>query len=443
VIRVTDIPHAVQWHDGMLLSPHHFQETSTRHERLLAYHLHHAAPYHYGTHHLEIDHGLLVSGTFRLLEAEAIMPDGLLIHHTAQDPQLQLDLKPYAADMRAGPVSIYLAIPRAHLGAAAGGELARHRSIHGTPVPDANTGDTELEIPRLVPNLRLIAAAEPPARFTCLPIARVRIDGEAFVRADYIPPLLATSLTSPLGQLCSYIVARLREKALRLADKLGALSISTDRPIITELKRQIDCLIAALPPFEAMLQTDQSHPYPLYIALTALVGRLSAIARSPVPPILPMYRHDDILAAFQTARDHLYRMIDEGILESFTAHPLDLDQGRFLVDFQRPWKGRTIVLAIKGRRGVPETELFKWMNGALIGAAGKAREMREARVLGVPRKRVDRQGDLIATTGTFLFELDEASPYLEPGEQLAVFNPADPAAAAGPTELILYVKTLS
>lgn len=441
--RAEEVPDAVQWHDGMLLSPQHFQESARRFERLIDYHMAHSAPYHHGVHHVEIDPGLLVSGTLRVVELEAVMPDNLVVRHTPHDPELQADLRPHAADLQVGPLTAYLAVPREHLGGASvGGEFARYRSLEGAPVPDENTGEEPLPIPRLVPVSQIVIAAEPPARFVCLPLARVRRDGEAFARTDYVPPAVSVPLASPIGKLCGLIVARLREKALRLADKVGALSLTTDRELIGELRRQIHCLVSALPPFEAMLGTGRSHPYPLYVGLAGLVGQIAGLARTPVPPVLPAYNHDDLRATFQVARDHVFRLVDEGILESFTAHPLDFGEGRYHVDFQREWAGRPVLIAARGRRGAQEKDVIAWITSALIGSARRAREMQQSRVLGVGRRRVDRHGDLIPPGGTLLFELEDESPYIEAGEALAVFNTADPTAAAGPTELVLYVKSV-
>lgn len=439
--RADDVPAAIQWHDGMLLSPQHFQESARRSERLLDYHFAHASPFHHGVLHLEIDLGLLVSGKLRVVELEAVLPDNLIVQHGDRDPELTLDLKPHAEALAGGPLTAWLAVPREHLGGAAvGGEFARWRSVEGPPILDDNTGDEPLAIPRLRPLSRLVLAEEPPARFVCLPIARIRRDGEAFARTDYVPPCLSVPLASPLGVLCQQVAARLREKALRLADKLGALSLTTDRELIGELRRQIHCLVAALPPFEAALHTGRSHPYPLYLALAALVGQLAALARTPVPPVLPAYLHDDLRATFQAARDHAFRLVDEGILESFTAYPLDFGEGRYRVEFQRIWAGRPVLIAARGRRGAQEKDVIAWLDAALIGSLRRAREMQQARVLGAGRRRVDRHGDLIPPGGTVLFELEEDSPYLEPGEPMVVFNTADPTATSGPAELVLYVK---
>jgi type VI secretion system protein ImpJ len=442
VTRAGDIPLAIQWHDGMLLSPQHFQEADRRSESLLSYHLGQAAPYHYGVARLEIDLGRLVSGIFRVIEVEAVMPDGTLVAQDERAPELSVDLRTHAAIMRDAPAYVFLALPKSELGgASSGAELSRYRSVEGAPVVDAQTGEDPLEIPRVVPSARLFVAAEAPARLICLPLARIRLDGEAFIRTDYVPPPLDVALASPIGEIGQRIVARLREKAQRVAEKTSMLSRTTDRELIAELRRQIHCLVAALPPFEALLYSARPHPFSLYLVLTGLVGQLAALARTPLPPLLPPYRHDDVRASFELARDHIFRMVDEGIIESFTAYPFDLHDGRYGVLYQREFRGRPLVLAVRAQRGVRDDQLLSWIDSSLIGSGGKLRIMQESRILGVGRRRIDRHGDLVATPGTLLFEIEEASPYLDPGEPLVVHNTADPSSASGPSEMVLYVKS--
>lgn len=440
-----DVPHAVNWHDGLLLSPHHFQETWRRYERLLDFHLGYAAPYHYGVKELGIDEGLLIGGIFRVTELEAVMPDNVIVYHGKTDPNLDVDLRPHEAVLRRGPCMVYLAILRDDLGGGAiDGDLSRYKSAQLRSDVDVNTGEGALEIARIVPKVQLVVAAEPPARFVCLPVARVQIDGEAYVREpSYIPPLLLTQLSSPLGKLCSYVITKLREKATRLAEKEGALSLATDRDQKAELRRQVQCLVTGLPPFEAMLYTGKSSPYQLFLGLAGLLGHIAALGRKPIPPMLPAYNHDDLYESFKVASDHLFRLINEGILESFAAYPLTLDRGHYGVEFLREWQGRTMVLAARARRGISEDDILKWMDGALIGPGSRAQEMMQYRSLGVTRNRVQKagNGDLVATSGTFLYDLVESAEYMIPGEPMLVFNTADPSGTTGPDEFILYVKT--
>src|SRR5262249_28543467 len=48
-----DLPAAIQWYEGMLLAPQHFQQSSLRQEALLAYHLAALSPYHWGVSRLD------------------------------------------------------------------------------------------------------------------------------------------------------------------------------------------------------------------------------------------------------------------------------------------------------------------------------------------------------------------------------------------------------
>ena len=63
-----DLPQAIQWHEGMLLAPQHFQQSFLRQESLLHYHLTTGMQYHWGLRRVRIDPALLVSGVFRILK---------------------------------------------------------------------------------------------------------------------------------------------------------------------------------------------------------------------------------------------------------------------------------------------------------------------------------------------------------------------------------------
>ncbi|MDF1750691.1 MAG: type VI secretion system baseplate subunit TssK, partial [Alphaproteobacteria bacterium] len=76
-----ELPDAIQWHEGMLLAPQHFQQLAVRGEELIAYHTATSSPFHWGIRHLKVDPVQLVSGIFRVLELEAVLPDGLIVTH--------------------------------------------------------------------------------------------------------------------------------------------------------------------------------------------------------------------------------------------------------------------------------------------------------------------------------------------------------------------------
>lgn len=449
-----NVPLAIQWHDGMLLSPQHFQEADRRNERLIAHHMAHVSPYHYGIVSLKLSEGTLVSGLFRIDEVEAIMPDGTLVHHEAGPgkPDLSIDLRPHAATARSGPVTVFLAIPPPYLGGPRStADVPRHRSANGGEVHDEHTGEDPLEIPRIVPSVHLRLSTEPRSGRICLPVAQIKLEGEAFVAKEYIPPLLGvprstTKDPSPIYDACQRVSARLRQKASRLAEKANNLSRSTDREIIAELRLQVHWLIAGLPAFEAVLQSERPHPFALFTNLAGVVGQLASLAKKPDETLLHAYNHEELYDTFIKTRDLIFRIVDEGIKETFTAYPFDLHEGRYGVRFQPEFRSQQLAIGVRIRGGIRgekelHQQLSKWIDEALIASSGRLRTLQQERVRGATRTSIQNLGpDIVATEGVFLYRLDEQSKYFDPGEVLTILNTNDPQAVQGPSEIILYVK---
>ena len=94
--RVNELPESIAWYEGMLLWPQHFQQLTRRQEARLHFHALAIAPYHWGVRELHFDRVMLVRGMLRVIELEAILPDGLVVSHLARQGgmDLELDLKP-------------------------------------------------------------------------------------------------------------------------------------------------------------------------------------------------------------------------------------------------------------------------------------------------------------------------------------------------------------
>ena len=444
--HVLQIPDAIQWHEGMLLAPQHFQQLALRQEALSQYHANAQAPFYWGIRHLAIDQALLVSGVLRVLELEAVMPDGLIVTHGLRQRQdeapLELDLMPYAHEMAVKPLPIHLAVaallPNAAM--AANGAAARYDSVEGDPVIDANTGDGELRIPRLQPHAQLLAIETPPKKYVSFPLMHVRYENEAFARTDFLPPRLTAPLRSPLGEMGTLVAKRLREKALFVFDKLRAPSQSMGAPLVLENKMLIQSLVAALPPFEAVVSTGAAHPYTLYIALCALLGHVSAVGASPVPPALDAYDHNNLRATFEQVKTLIFRALDEGIQETYTALPFHWDGRVFRLQFERHWMERILVLGVRAQAGVSEREMIDWMATALIGSDAKISSLQERRILGAARRQIDGDAELVPGRGVALFALQADPACIEPDEVLHILNPMEQSDALRPMEIVLYVK---
>jgi type VI secretion system protein ImpJ len=112
------IPERIQWHEGMLLAPQHFQQSQARTDSLAGWHALAAAPLAWGVRHLEVDTGLLANGLLRILALDAVMPDGTAVWHDANCAEhglLELDLAEHSAALDEAPQEIWLTLPRARV----------------------------------------------------------------------------------------------------------------------------------------------------------------------------------------------------------------------------------------------------------------------------------------------------------------------------------------
>ncbi len=436
------LPDAIQWHEGMLLAPQHFQQMTVRNDDLLHYHMAAAAPFHWGIKSLTIDTVLLIEGTFRVLEIEAVMPDGLVVYHTsATEGNLEVDLTSYTEDMAHEPISIYLVVPAKKEGeVSARGTLDRYKSVEGHPVIDENTGESELSIPRLIPRLSLLITDKPPQKYTALPLARVSYKNETYALTDYMAPCLAVSLKSPIGRMCSAVSRRLREKSVFLAERISSPAAALRGPMSLETKLLIHAMVSGLPEFEALLSTGRAHPYTLYLSLCAILGNLSALGAGLVPPVLSPYNHDDLFANFDETRSYVFRVIDEGILESHTAIPFDFENGIFSLRLIRAWTTPTVVIGVRGRTGMPEEDVMLWVEESLISSDKNVESLKEKRIRGAVREKIDGDQELVPTRGVTLYAVKTDSEFINPDDKLQVFNTSDPLNKRGPAEIILYVR---
>jgi len=437
-----NIPKAVQWHEGMLLAPQHFQQFAFRQEELLHYHLMNVAPFYWGIRRLKVDQALLIDGTLRILDLEAVMPDGIVVYHLhPEEKNLEIDLTPHLDELQARPLSVHLVIPAIKAGnASVPGALARYDSVEGKSVTDENTGESELSIPRLRPRLGLLIAETPPQKYSAFPLLQVAYRNETFTLTDFITPTLKVALRSPLGEICAGICHRLREKALFLSERVQSPSTTLRGPMILETKILIQNMVTNLVQFEAVLNSGASHPYVLYLSLCGLVGSLAGLGLDLIPPSLEPYNHNDLRATYLQTQNYLFRMVDEGILETHTAIPFDFESGAFNLKLDTDWLKPKLIIGVRGRPAAAEKEILNWMNEGLIGSSPKIESMKSRRILGAERNKIEGDEQLVPSRGVVLYEVKAQPAFIEPDEILQILNTADPSGKQGPAEIVLYVK---
>ena len=439
------VPDAIQWHEGMLLTPQHFQQAGLRSEALLSYQLALAAPYHWGVTRSVVDSTALVGGAYRLQDLEGVLPDGTVVSYSGADGSvLEVMLEPLQEQMKSAPVTVWLAVAARELGGSSvGGDLARFESREGLATVDENTGESEIRIPRLRPRLRLMVGERPPAKYVSMPLARVGYANETYALTSYVPPQLRVAVDTRLGQLCAQVATRVRETASFLSEQAassGAIGQS-GRSIASENDQQIRALVAGLPVFEAVLGSGRAHPFNLYLALCSMVGQAAGVGGATLPPLLPPYQHEDALASFERAVRFILTMVDQVQL-NYAVLPFRFANAVFSLQLESGWLGDSFTLGVRGGQGVRESDVINWIDGALIGSAVLAQSMRERRVLGPARRRIDRDDglDLVAPRGVMLFSIEADPEFIEKRGSLTIFNTSANAEKGRPAEIVLYVR---
>jgi type VI secretion system protein ImpJ len=442
-VKAQEIPEAIDWHEGMLLAPEHFQQMNARQEMLVGYGLS-CSPYQWGVRHLEWDANLLASGTLSVTQLEAILPDGLIA--TVNEPgELELALKPYAEQMRSAAVPVCLVAPARKMETGAG-DLERYQSDPGVPPEDASyAGLNGASIPRLRPRLALLTGSIPP-KYVGFPLVRVRYENEVFA-ASNDHPVLSVPVSSRLGSLCSQVARHVREKALYLADRARGSDGGTGQAAAEYVKTLIHSLVSSLPPFEGGLYTGVAHPYPLYLALCAMAGSVAGVGLSLVPPVFPPYDHNNPYESFQEVKKYIFQVIAEGISETWASFRFHRAEQTFVLAAKTGWSevlgerrpGRTsLVLALRTPSGATEKDMLAWGSNCVIGTSGVVASLVNRRILGAARRPVESADDLIPAKGLLLFELEPDAEFIRLDEDLQVFDRRPDAVP--PLEALLFVR---
>lgn len=431
----------IEWFEGMLLSPQHFQLSAARVDSLVAWQTLAAAPFSWGVRRLVFDNGLLPTGLVRILALDAIMPDGTAVSYAAESSQqgrLELSLEPFAEQLAKGPLDFYLVLPVAAT-MRRDAQVKRFRSTAGVPVEDEVSDAPPADIPRLVPNLALTAGELPSGMHVHLRLGSVYRDNEVVRLGDTLPPLLEIARDNPLWTAVASLLGQLRGKAAFVARQTANPSSKVDdRLTQLELKDRLRSLLTALPHTEAVLRTPHLHPLALFWSLASLSGALATLKPGGLPPVPPDYEHADPLAVFTPLLRSLRDSVSE-VSEDYREHKFDFRHGAFEIALQPDWVGERLVV---GLRGQSERDLLSWMDGAVIGSQSVYPSLRARRVLGATRRGVDYAEELGIRSGSgyLLFEIDAEPALVHASEPLVIGNPNEGASAQRPQEMLLFVK---
>lgn len=390
------LPDAVQWSEGMLLSPQHFQQNDIHVQAMLQQRLLGLTQHVHGVRRLQLDATRLADGLIKVLECDAVMPDGLPVVFRAADSGIDLSVSveaKYGPDGAPAPVRVFLALPP-RAGAAQGPlgsrtAQRRYESLAGAETMDEVTGIGDVMVERQRARLELFAD-KVPAGYPALPLLEVVRDAYGAVALTrYHPPMFrigASAFLDDFGLQQQFAALRnemwdkLRELAGTSEDDApeSVAVLGTEARAHLRIAREI---AACLPLIDTVLFDPQASLPQAWSAMAQIVGRMAAVGGNPRPLKMDPYRHDDCQPQFQAALAFVMRKL--ALVSTDWDSPEFLRVGDGTYQRRLPdGSPQTVYLELRKREGQTASELQAWLAGARIASEDLIPVLRQRRLPG-------------------------------------------------------------
>lgn len=452
MLPLDELPAAIHWSEGLLLSPQHLQQNDIYWHHQLNHRIGLLQPHAWGVAVLDCDDGALAAQRVRLTRLQAVTPDGLLIQFPGNHgTSLELDLTQAEWPLQGG-LRVSLVVPVRDKGAATpGSPIQRFDAMPGQLECDETLPESRIEVGRLRPRVALLAGAVPP-RYTAVPLLEVVRDAGGNLRlGDYHPPCLhlqasaflgAAGLTQRLRTLATAMRHKIRDLAgsRRLEDNIARLDHEARRALFVARH-----LAMGLPAFELMLADPAAHPQAVYLELARLAGCVAALAANPTPPLLPSYLHDHLRAGFDAAIAFIETRL-RLVNPLFEAMLFDREtDARFTRYLPEGLDCAELIIELRPRKGQSSAALTEWIAQAQIASVDRLATLALRRLPGAGRTALDLRQlpGLNVSDGALVFRIrnaeidlqDQPAPAIRAGSRLAIQGSGD---ALGPMDIVLH-----
>lgn len=436
MISVKDIPDSIQWHEGMLLQPQHFQQLNYRAEDLAFYYSRLFIPYLWGVVKMEIDELKIAQGIFNITRLEAVMPDGLLVYHDEVELGRKLEANIQDKFGDGLELTLHLAVPAFQFNP----QQDRFHSDERVVLDDAMR-KKRINVSVLRPKLYLLSDEQINKSYTSFPIAKISFRESAYQITSFLPPVLSLGRGSEVYSRCASLLSDIRQKTQKLDDELASMSSSASANDFLGLQYKIERLVSELPSLEGMLNSNITHPYLVYLGLCSLAGKVCSLNYNKVPPSFSPYDHNNIAQVFFELIHYIKLSISQ-IIEKYQIVILRQKDGRFIVPVKHlPHPGEPLIIGIY-TTGIERDELERWMKIAFIATEDHIDRAISNRVYGADRNRIDYYEPLniIPVANLLLFAIDVSGEYVSSNQPLIIQSSLEPDYIHTPKELGLYVS---
>lgn len=360
----------IVWNEGMLLTPHHFQQWDNYNEDLINSRFDSAVPFDYGVLDLQVNNEAIANGNFQIINCRAVLPDGLMVN--VPDAEAVPDLRPVGDHFSAEAerLGVHLAIPAKKVGEANFQANGAKANINlrflqeGVMVKDETSGTNEQPLAYAKSNLRIIFDDELRDGFTSMKIAELARTptGQFKISEEYIPPILKVSasvwLTNLLRQLVEILITKSGSLGEQRRQRNASLADFTTAEIaIFWLLHTIN---SSIPTMAHYFRSPLVHPERLYLEMATLVGKLMTFSIEYHPKDIVKYDHDDLQFTFANLSGVLKELLETVIPSRCVPIPLEKTRDTLYVgriEDERLLKEAGFYLAVRSQ--MPESKLIE------------------------------------------------------------------------------------
>ncbi|KPA19401.1 type VI secretion protein [Candidatus Magnetomorum sp. HK-1] len=332
----------INWHEGMLLLPQHFQLSDQSLLATLGDQMK-AQAYHWGILEINIDQNALTeSHIFSVEKVKLRMESGIWVDIPGNSYADDESFRQYPYDNDKA-ISIWLGIHRQ--------ENSEAYKADSLPLFEQNSSEQEFEI-QVSRRVVKIFFEEPSSEFESIKIGeinRAQNSDMPVFNEKYIPPLLNYNTNRFLKEKLNHLVLSLKDHSDILRYKISNPNFYQKNDTMIALKSfsQAQIETSSWLILSQMTETEKFntaqvrekktlHPYVLYIELLRLWGSLIIFQQSEME-VMPQYQHDRLSDTFGPLFKSLNNLLDQEKKSNIEVREFVNSNNRWLCRIEREW----------------------------------------------------------------------------------------------------------
>ena len=405
-----NVPEQIMWHDGMLLSPQHFQQAFKRCESILKYQNFETSAFPFGVKTFKFEESSFSSGLLKVEELECTFQDGLEYYYSSSmdSSPLQFDLTLYKDALSKNPLVLTICIPKIqNKNNILNSTFSRYKSVNiDTYAFDENTGEDEIFIPRIKANICFYFEHEVTSNYIALPIAKIYLENSFYKTKIFSPPSTKVTNKSPIWNICNSICMLLRYKIQDIIEDIHKFDSDFHKGIFYNRQLALRSMKANLPRLEACLHSGEFHPFQLYLELYNVYGQIISNDIEESPQALIEYNHFDNLDCFEKISKNIIEFLEREIPTGFNITKVTKIDKKFQSSFNAKLcsldNNTHLLLGFKKSYSISSENFINWIKSAIICEEENYPITLERRSLGLSRNIIEKYDTLIPQRNIFL-----------------------------------------